>query len=208
MKDPAVLYHKDDTIGILTFNRPDNRNSMNQETLTEFTICINKIKKDKTLRCLIITGSGTTFCGGADLKNSIVGDGSVLSPDMLMDFYRPFLEIGQLKMPVIAAINGHAIGGGFGLSLLCDIRIAYRKARLGANFTRLGIHSGMAVSYILPRLVGVARACELLFTGKIITGETAALMGLVNDVVDADAAMNDALKLQRISLSAHQQPFK
>ncbi len=197
MKEKSILYDKKNTVGILQFNRPENRNSMDNETLADFESCIDEIKQDKNLRCLIITGSGTTFCGGADLTNSIIGDGSVLSPDVLMDFYRPFLEVGMLKIPVIAAINGHAIGGGFGLALLSDIRIANNKAKLGANFARLGIHSGMAVSYILPRLVGVARANELLFTGKIITGQTAAQTGLVNDAVNEDRVMDISLNLAR-----------
>jgi enoyl-CoA hydratase/carnithine racemase len=112
-----------------------------------------------------------------------------------MEFYRPFLEIGNLKTPVIAAINGHAIGGGFGITLLCDIRVADRKAKMGANFTRLGLHSGMAISYTLPRLVGVARANELLFTGRLITGEEAAALGLVNYAVNREDVMDKALDL-------------
>jgi enoyl-CoA hydratase/carnithine racemase len=141
------------------------------------------------------TGSGATFCGGADLKSGFEKNHGEFLSEALMGFYRPYLEIGSIKVPVIAAINGHAIGGGFGITLLCDIRVADRKAKMGANFTRLGLHSGMAVSYILPRLVGLARANELLFTGRLITGEEAAAIGLVNYAVDREAVMDKALAL-------------
>lgn len=90
--------------------------------------------------------------------------------EILLDTYRPFLEVGKLAVPTIAAMNGHAIGGGFGLSLMCDIRIACQSAKYGANFARLGIHSGMAISYVLPRLAGLPLACELLFTGRLFSG--------------------------------------
>ena len=197
MQDRSILYHKEGTVGTLTFNRPDNRNSMDAETLEDFKTCVGKIERDPSLRCLIITGSGNTFCGGADLKNSIVADGSVLSPDVLMEFYRPFLTVGLLKIPVIAAINGHAIGGGFGLALLCDIRIVNSRAKLGANFARLGIHSGMAVSYILPRLAGISRACELLFTGKIFSGEQAVEMGLASEALHENEVLDKAVAIAR-----------
>ncbi len=195
MPDKSVLYEKKDHIAILKFNRPDNRNSMDAETLADFKSGLDKVRNDASIRCLVITGSGSTFCGGADLKNSIVNDGSVLSPDVLMDFYRPFLSVGLLKIPVIAAVNGHAVGGGFGLALLCDIRIVNFEARLGANFARLGIHSGMAVSYILPRLVGISQACELLFTGKMISGDKAARMGLASAALHEDQVLDRALCL-------------
>lgn len=93
-------------------------------------------------------------------------------------FYSTFLDIGKIKIPVVAAIKGNTIGGGLGIALMCDIRIADSKVKLGATFTRLGLHSGMAVSYILPRLVGLAKANELLFTGRMITGEVAEIEAL------------------------------
>lgn len=197
MTEKSILYTKENRIGIVTFNRPENRNSMDSETLTDFMHALDQIRKDPDLRCLIITGSGNTFCGGADLRNSLVTDGSPITPDRLMGFYSAFLGAGQLSIPVIAAVNGHAIGGGFGLALLCDMRVVNKDARLGANFARLGIHCGMAVSYILPRLVGLARASELLFTGRIFTGETAHEIGISNYTVPEDKVLETALKLAR-----------
>ena len=197
MTDAPVTYTQKDKIGLISFNRPDKLNTLNREIIPGFREIIDHVKSDKELRCLIITGSGTTFCGGADLKSGFEKNHGEFLSEALMEFYRPYLEIGSIKVPVIAAINGHAIGGGFGITLLCDIRVADRKAKMGANFTRLGLHSGMAISYILPRLVGVARANELLFTGRLITGEEAAALGLVNYAVDREAVMDKALALAR-----------
>jgi enoyl-CoA hydratase/carnithine racemase len=203
MTDAPVTYTQKDKIGLISFNRPDKLNTLNREIIPGFREIICRIWSDKELRCLIITGSGATFCGGADLKSGFEKNHGEFLSEALMEFYRPYLEIGSIKVPVIAAINGHAIGGGFGIALLCDIRVADRKAKMGANFARLGLHSGMAISYILPRLVGLARANELLFTGRLITGEEAAALGLVNYAVDREAVMETALALaEEIAQSA------
>jgi enoyl-CoA hydratase/carnithine racemase len=176
---------------------------MTQEMGGAFQKILDQVKADRQLRCLIITGSGTTFCGGADLKSGFEKNRGPLLNEFLMDFYSPFLDIGTVKIPVIAAMSGHAIGGGLGIALMCDIRVANRKAKLGANFVRLGLHSGMAISYILPRLVGLPKANELLLTGRLITGETAAAMGLVNYAVAKDAVMETSMALaDEISQSA------
>ena len=91
----------------------------------------------------------------------------------------------DVEVPTLAAMNGHAIGGGLGLALVCDLRVANREARYGANFARLGFHSGMAISYLLPRIVGVPAAADLLFSGRIVSGAEAAALGLVHEAVPA-----------------------
>ena len=203
METELVCYNKHDTIGQISFNCPENLNCMTQEMGEAFQGILYQVKADRQLRCLIITGSSTTFCGGADLKSGFEKNRGALLNEFLMDFYSPFLDIGTVKIPVIAAMNGHAIGGGLGIALMCDIRVANRKAKLRANFVRLGLHSGMAISYILPRLVGLPRANELLLTGRLITGEAAASMGLVNYAVDKDTVMETSMALaDEISQSA------
>ncbi|HET9820637.1 MAG TPA: enoyl-CoA hydratase-related protein, partial [Burkholderiaceae bacterium] len=101
----------------------------------------------------------------------------------------------DVPVPVIAAMNGHAIGGGFGLGLVCDIRVANREARYGANFARLGLHSGMAISYLLPRVCGVPRAAELLFTGRVFSGAEAAELGIANHAVEPGQVLARAREL-------------
>ncbi len=203
MSDAPILYEIRGTIAQITLNRPDNRNSMDEETMPAFRDVVGEAEKNRDLRCLIITGSGSSFCSGADFKSGLFDKRDRLPHQILLDAYAPFLAIGKLEIPTIAAMNGHAIGGGFGLALICDMRIANRHSKYGANFARLGLHSGMAVSYMLPRIVGLPLANELLFTGRLITGEKAAEIGLANYAVEGDQVVGKAWELaEEIALSA------
>jgi enoyl-CoA hydratase/carnithine racemase len=111
--------------------------------------------------------------------------------------YEPFLALLSVEVPIIAAMNGHAIGGGLGLAIVSDLRVANRNAKYGANFVRLGFHPGMATTYILPRLLGAPRAIELLLTGRLISGAEAAELGLAHYAVDADEVLERAWGLAR-----------
>jgi len=197
MSDAPILFNVEDMVGLITLNRPDNRNSMDSETMPAFLEAIEQVKKDNELRCLIITGTGKSFCAGADFRNSPIDMSGGLPHENLMNTYGPFLKISEIKIPVIAAMNGHAIGGGFGLALICDIRIANRKAKYGANFAKLGLHTGMATSYMLPRIVGLPRANELLLTGRLIDGLTAERIGLVNYALEEDQVLTKAWEIAR-----------
>ena len=181
MAQAAVLHEKRGFVCEVTLNRPDNRNAMAPELLQAFQAVIDGVKADRQIRCLIVTGSGSNFCSGADFRSGILErSGDALPHEASLAIYRPFLSILDVEVPVIAAMNGHAIGGGFGLALVCDIRVANREAKYGANFARLGLHPGMAVSYFLPRVAGLPRAAELLFTGRLFDGAEAAQMGIAN----------------------------
>jgi len=122
--------------------------------------------------------------------------------------YEPFLQVLDVEVPVVAAMNGHAVGGGFGLSLLADIRIASIDGKYGANFARLGIHSGLGISYLLPRLIGVGRASELLFTGKLISGEEALAIGLVSHAYRSEQVLAAAVGLAREIAAAAPTPVR
>ncbi len=112
--------------------------------------------------------------------------GRPLAPhERSLAMYAPFLAVLDVDIPVIGALNGHAVGGGFGLALCCDLRIGAREGRYGANFARLGLHPGMAITHLLPRLVGVANAADLLFTGRLVDGDEAQRIGLLGEVVAA-----------------------
>jgi enoyl-CoA hydratase/carnithine racemase len=200
--EPAVLYETKDHIGTLTLNRPENRNSMTEDVLEGLRAAVARAREDSELRCLIVTGRGKSFCAGADFKSQIQrgdsGAGRRLLPnERSFAMYSPFLSILDVEVPVIGALNGHAIGGGFGLALVCDIRVANRDAKYGANFTKLGLHPGMATTYFMPRLVGVPRAAELLFTGRLVSGEEAAQLGLANYAVAEDQVLPRSLELAR-----------
>ncbi len=194
MTTPAVRYTRHQHIGEIVLDRPDNRNSMTPELLSAFASAAEAARVDDDLRCLVVRGTGSCFSAGADFKSTLqVGDG--LPSQKSFSMYRPFLSLLEVEVPVIAALNGHAVGGGFGLACICDIRIAAEDAKYGANFAKLGLHSGMAISYVLPRLVGVSRAAELLFTGRLVRGTEAAAIGLASEAVPADQVVPRALEL-------------
>jgi enoyl-CoA hydratase/carnithine racemase len=196
----AVLYESRDDIGLVTLNRPSNRNSMTAELLEAFTAAVAAARRDAAIRCVVITGSGSCFSAGADFKSMVQApDGAAprTPAERSYAIYVPFLSVLDIEVPVIAACNGHTVGGGFGLALNCDLRIGAKEARYGANFARLGLHSGMAISYTLPRLIGQQRAAELLFTGRLIEGDEAARLGLLLDAVPAADVLPRALELAR-----------
>jgi enoyl-CoA hydratase/carnithine racemase len=192
------LYEAADRVGIVTLNRPDHRNAMTPELLDAFSEAIGEARNDSGIRCLVITGKGRCFSAGADLRSSMQrSDLGKPSREASFAMYEPFLRVLDAEVPVIAAMNGHTVGGGFGLALLADIRVANVDAKYGVNFARLGIHSGLAISYLLPRLVGSAYASELLFTGKLIRGAEALRIGLVTHAEEADEVLPAAMRLAR-----------
>ncbi len=188
-------------VGVLTLNRPDNRNSMTPELLDAFAQASAAALSDSrtgALRCLIVTGTGSCFSSGADFKSNIQRDGDQRAAnERSFAMYEPFLSLLELPVPVIGALNGHAVGGGFGLALVCDLRIGAVGAKYGANFVVLGLAPGMAISYLLPRLIGLPRANELLLTGRLVDGGEAERLGILNRAVAAGEVQAAALELAR-----------
>ncbi|HUJ57748.1 MAG TPA: enoyl-CoA hydratase/isomerase family protein [Kofleriaceae bacterium] len=198
----AVHYRRDGAVGVITLDRPDNRNSMTPELLAAFSAASAQAAGDAGARCVVVTGTGRCFSSGADFKATLqLAGGAPHEKSYAM--YVPFLSLLDLAVPVIAACNGHAVGGGFGLALVCDLRIGADDAKYGANFVRLGLAPGMAISYLLPRLIGLARASELLYTGRLVDGGEAAALGILNRAVAADAVLGEAMALAHaITLAA------
>jgi enoyl-CoA hydratase/carnithine racemase len=198
MGEQAVLYEAEDRIGLITLNRPDHRNAMTPELLDAFSVAIDEARSDDGIRALVITGKGKCFSAGADLRSSMQRtDLGKPSQEASFAMYEPFLKVLDVEVPVLAAMNGHTVGGGFGLALLADIRIANVDAKYGVNFARLGIHSGLGISYVLPRLVGAAYASELLFTGRLVRGSEALRIGLVTHAEDAHEVLPTAMQIAR-----------
>jgi enoyl-CoA hydratase/carnithine racemase len=193
----AVRYEARDRVGVITLDRPD-RNSMTPELLDAFARASAAARADAEIRALVVTGTGSCFSAGADFKAGLQRGGDDLAPtERSYAMYEPFLSLLDVEVPIIGALNGHAIGGGFGLALVCDLRVAALEGKYGANFVALGLAPGMAISHLLPRLVGVARASELLFTGRLVDGAEAARLGLVNRAVPATQALEESLALAR-----------
>jgi enoyl-CoA hydratase/carnithine racemase len=193
----AVLYATHGHVGVITLNRPDNRNSMTPELLDAFAQASATAKADTSIRALVITGTGNCFSSGADFKSTLQRDTGESPAEKSYAMYVPFLSLLDIEVPVIAALNGHTVGGGFGLSLVCDIRIGAREAKYGANFVKLGLAPGMAISYLLPRLIGVARANELLFAGRLVEGPEAEALGILNRAVPTMDVMPIAMDLAK-----------
>ena len=190
-----LLLERDDAVALVTINRPQVLNALNLATLDELRRVILDLKKDDSVRAVILTGSGEkAFVAGADInelavQTPITGREHALAGQHVLDL------IEHMGKPVIAAINGYALGGGCELALACTLRIAADTARLGQPEINLGILPGYAGTQRLPRLVGKARAMELILTGAQISASEAERIGLVNRVVPAAALLAEAKKL-------------
>jgi enoyl-CoA hydratase/carnithine racemase len=175
-------------VALVTLNLPELRNAMTAELTSAWTAVMEKLAGDRSLRALVVTGAGSAFCSGADLSWLDQGSLSDNTPDRLRDkmlpFYRAWLAPQQIPVPVVAAVNGPTVGAGLCLALACDLRYASPAATFSAPFTQLGTHGGMAVSWLLPEAVGMPRARDMLYTGRVVAAEEALAWGLVSGVAD------------------------
>ncbi len=189
-----LLIEKSAGVCVIKFNRPKQMNAFNTRLTGEFVDALLSVDKETELKVVIITGVGSTFSAGIDIEEAIErmeGGNPILSsfenmvPTQGSVPWIPFI-LKNMKKPVIASINGPAIGAGFSIALACDIRISSEKAKVGAPFGRVGLMPEFGSTYNLPRLVGIAKACELVFTGDIIGAKEMKEIGLVNRVVPED----------------------
>lgn len=189
-------------------NRPDSLNALNETLVGELTEAFRALNHDRDTRVVILTGNGPGFCAGADLKASGAGPGTVPGTEGMSQLgyvykYQEYLAdmvlaIHECDKPVIAAVHGAAVGGGLAISLACDIRLATPKAKFGSVFIKIGLSScDVGTSYLLPRVVGISAASELMLTGRVIAAEQALELGLVSRLVEQDALMETALGLAR-----------
>ena len=191
----TLLYEKENGLGIITLNRPKDLNALNGELLGELGSLLDEIAADESARVVIITGSGDrAFVAGSDVKE-MQPKTSVTIREFVLANRLALEKIERLPKPVIAAINGYALGGGCELALACDLRIAAETARFGQPEINLGIIPGAGGTQRLTRLIGMAKAKELIFTGDMIDAGTALSLGLVNKVVPQASLMAEAKTL-------------
>ena len=175
-------------VALVTLNLPQVRNAMTTELTAAWTTAMDQVAGDRSLRAVVVTGAGSAFCAGADLSWFDQGNLSDNTPDRLRDkmlpFYRAWLAPQQIPVPVLAAVNGPCIGAGLCLALACDLRYASPSAMFSAPFTQLGTHGGMGVSWLLPEAVGMPRAREMLYTGRVVAADEARSWGLVSEVAE------------------------
>ncbi len=198
-----VRESRDGSIVTIRFNDPDRLNAMTRSMGEAFRRVVADLVRDDSIRAVVVTGAGRAFSAGGDLEMlEQQADRGAAAPgiawrgirDDMSTFYRLFLSIREFSCPTIAAINGHAIGAGFCVALGCDFRYVANEAKLGLNFTKIGVHPGMGATWTLPRLVGPALASELLFTSRTIEGEEAVRIGLANRAFDRDEVLPAAME--------------
>jgi enoyl-CoA hydratase len=202
----TIEYEVADGIATIAFARPDKLNAytpmMGEETVSAFA----RARDDETVRVVVLTGRGRAFCAGVDLdafKAHLTGEASGPGPKLGQEaFVRTWpLEMVDYPKPIIAAINGTAYGVGVTMTLGCDVRIAARSAKLGLNFTKLGVLPGLGSTHHLPRLVGLGKASELILSGASLGAEEAHAIGLVQRVVD-DAAFDEEVRALARAMAA------
>lgn len=193
----GLLYEKLGQISIISFNRPKYLNAMNSESNVEMQNIFNQMAEDPDVRCVILTGEGQkSFCAGGDINEEAEND--VLSAYEFVRLGASLLEtIERFKAPVIAAINGYCLGGGLEFAAACDIRVAADTAKLGSPEINLGVFPGWGGTQRLPRIVGLSKAREIIYTGDKYTATQALEMGLVDRVVPADRLMDEAMALAK-----------
>ncbi|WP_223592730.1 enoyl-CoA hydratase-related protein [Neobacillus bataviensis] len=190
-------------IAILTLNRPESMNAMNTKMALELIEALEELKYDESVRVLVVTGSGVkSFCVGADLKER--NGMSQKDWKKQHDYFEKVTEsIREFPYPVIGAINGYALGGGLEIALSCDIRTSAEQVGLGLPEAKLGLIPGIGGSQLLPRILPIGLAKEILFTGKRITAEEGKQWGLINHVFESEALLAETIKLaESIALNA------
>lgn len=182
MSRPVVLERSGDGVAVVTLNVPGRRNAMTADMTAAWAKVMAELRDDPTVRAVVVTGSGPAFCAGGDLEWLQVDPTTTVAElrVRMSAFYRTWLEIGVLEVPTIAAVNGAAVGAGLALALACDIRYVAADARLSVPFTSLGLHPGMASTWLLPQVAGPAVARDLLLTGRVVSGAEAVGLGLAS----------------------------
>lgn len=200
-----VSIEKDEGIATLTLNRPDRLNAIGEhQDCADLVGALEDISEDRSISAAILTGAGRAFSAGGNLQamKDRNGIGPLDSPAATRANYRRGIQripraFRNLEVPIIAAVNGHAIGVGCDLACLCDIRIASEEARFAASFIKMGLVPGDGGAWLLPRVVGYAKAAEMLFTGDSLTAEQALACGIVSQVVPAEVLLDEARALAR-----------
>lgn len=199
---PPILQERHGHVVVLTLNRPDTRNALSGEAMfAAFEQIFERLDADMDVRAAVLTGAGSAFCSGGNVtemreKTGMFGG----SPEQIARNYREGIQripraFQKLRVPIIAAVNGPAIGAGNDLACMCDLRIASSKARFAESFVKVGIVPGDGGCWLLPRVVGASKAAELALTGDTIDAEEALRIGLVSRVVAPEALLATALEL-------------
>jgi len=185
----TIILSREESIATITLNRPEVLNALSPQMFQDLTVAFDELAKGDTVKVVVMTGEGRAFCSGGDVQLDVAATSNMSAfewREYMRGQHALIMKITQIEKPVIAAINGIAVGGGCDLVLASDIRIASEKARLGQVYIRMGIAPDLGGTYFLPRLVGSGKAKLLIFTGDLIDAGEAESMGLVDKVVSAE----------------------
>lgn len=219
-----LLFEIKNGIATITLNRPDSKNAFSLSMLEQWIKALEMVRDDDEIRVLVLTGSGNTFCAGGDIKAMKSGKGLIaISDDEEVDLISTGLKrknvlwklvqripllMEEIDKPTIAAINGDAIGAGLDMTLQCDLRFASERARFGEGYINVGIVPGDGGGYFLPRLIGLDKALELLWTGRIFGAEEAEKLGLVTRIVPDEVLMEEVYRLAHRLAKGPQQAIR
>ncbi len=199
--DDVVTYSSSDRIATITLNSPDTRNALAENVIAALVDALQRADNDPDISCVILTGAGASFCSGGNIKQikALTADQG-MSPLELENWYRTHIQripntMDAMSVPVIAAVNGHAIGAGCDLACMCDIRIAADDATFAESFLRVGIIPGDGGAWLLPRIIGMARASQMLLTGEFIDAAKAQDYGLVSETLEPARLLDRAMEL-------------
>lgn len=196
MTEQTLLFDIDEGVATLTLNRPESKNAMNMPMRAALRDAVYTIRQDRSVRAVILRGAGTAFCSGGDVRGMAVGSAEE-GRNRIDDLHGWIAQLADLDRPVIAAVDGVAYGAGFSLALVADFVIASSRARFCMPFMKVGLVPDCAAFYTLPRVVGLARAKELVFTAREIGADEARGMGVVLEVVEPEALHARAVSIAR-----------
>lgn len=197
MTAPVLQVRRDGAVTVLTLHRPSSKNALDAALVNALGAALEKAGEDPTVRAVVVTGSGGSFCSGADLKSSFVDDPDLMDhlPERLTAFHRMIRAVVHAPKPFVAAVDGPAVGFGCDLALACDLRLVTPTGYFQEKFVKIGLMPDGGATFTLPRLVGMARAAELIYGGDAVYGEEAVRIGLANRVVAPEALESEALAL-------------
>jgi 2-(1,2-epoxy-1,2-dihydrophenyl)acetyl-CoA isomerase len=192
-----IIVENREGVAILTLNNAESRNPLTEETKDEMLDALDSVKSDRTARALIITGNGSAFCAGGDIKKISIKLTHEETRQVMKKSQRLLLRLVNLEKPVIAAVNGDAFGMGFNLALAADFIVASEKATFSEVFVKIGLVPDFGAMYFLPRLIGIQKSKELIYFGSVIKAEDALTAGIVYKVVPHDQLEQESFKLAK-----------
>ena len=195
MESAAIMWERREGVGLITLNRPERLNAMNRELLAGLNEKLEQAAADAKVKVLMLTGAGKGFCAGGDVKGhpSFETDNPMVREKYIKEAQQAVLRIHKMPKPAIAAVNGVAAGAGLDLALACDMRMCSVNAVFTVSFAKAGLMNDMGGSYFLPRIIGLGRAMEMIYTGDIIDAQEAYRIGLVNRVYSKADMMSHAM---------------